>query len=212
MAVRTWRLHRIFTHYLNPGRFIADYYLITFVFILLGVDVLFGTLWMAIDPQQLARNNVTVYRDVANFEVVVRSCSNNPYWTYILVFGYRAVLIVVVLVLTFLTRNIQNQSFRTKTLRVLVYLSSLILVVGFVLFYLFLFYGSPLSHAPLAFIMLTFHGLLLLFITLICFPPLLPKIREEFYKKFPHLVKTKEVFFEIESESVLIEGSSRFYI
>ena len=42
VAVRTWRLHRIFTHYLNPGRFIADHYLMAFVFILLGVDVLLG--------------------------------------------------------------------------------------------------------------------------------------------------------------------------
>ncbi len=213
VAVRTWRLHRIFTHYLNPGRFIADHYLMAFVFILLGVDVLFGTLWMAIDPQQLVVKNVTVYRGVANFEVFVRSCSsNNPYWSYGLVFGYRGVLIVIVLVLAFLTRNIQNQSFRTKTLRVLVYLSSLTLVVGFVLYYLFLFYGSPIPYTSFAILNLTFHGVLLLFITLICLPPLIPKLREEFYKKFPHLIKTREVDFEIESESVLMEGSSRFYI
>ena len=82
------------------------------------------------------------------------------------------------------------------------------------LFYLFLLYGSPLSHGPIVFIMLTFHGLLLLFITLICLPPLIPKLREEFYKKFPRFIKTHEVDFEIEikSESVLVEGSSRFYI
>ncbi|XP_064384444.1 gamma-aminobutyric acid type B receptor subunit 1-like [Halichondria panicea] len=210
VAVRTWRLHRIFTHYLNPGRFIADHYLMAFVFILLGVDVLFGTLWMAIDPQQLAVKNVT--QDVTNF--VVRTCRDNSYWSYALVFGYRGVLIVIVLVLAFLTRNIQNQSFRTKTLRVLVYLSSLTLAVGFVLFYLFLFYGPPLSHGPTVFLNLTFHGVLLLFITLICLPPLIPKLREEFYKKFPHLIKTREVDFEIEtdSESCVMEGSSRFYI
>ncbi|XP_064384448.1 gamma-aminobutyric acid type B receptor subunit 1-like [Halichondria panicea] len=213
VAVRTWRLHRIFTHYLNPGRFIADHYLMAFVFILLGVDVLLGTLWMAIDPQQLVVRNDTFYRGVAKFEVFVRSCSsNNPYWSYTLVFGYRGVLIVVVLVLAFLTRNIQNQSFRTKTLRVLVYLSSLTLVVGFVLYYLFLFYDSLLSPGPIAFILLTFHGVLLLFITLICLPPLIPKLREEFYKKFPQLSKTQEIDFEIESESVVMEGSSRFYI
>ena len=192
VAVRTWRLHRIFTHYLNPGRFIADHYLVAFVFILLGVDVLLGTLWMAIDPQQL--DTKTVHQDVSNF--VVRRCRDNSYWSYGLVFGYRGVLIVIVLVLTFLTRNIQNQSFRTKTLRVLVYLSSLTMVVGFVLFYLFIFHGSPLSHGPTAFILLTFHGVLLLFIALICLPPLIPKLREEFYKKFPHLIKTQEVDFE----------------
>ena len=215
VAVRTWRLHRIFTHYLNPGRFIADHYLMVFVFILLGVDVLLGTLWMAIDPQQLVVKNVTVYRGVANFEVFVRSCSsNNPYWSYALVFGYRGVLIVVVLVLAFLTRNIQNQSFSTKTLRVLVYLSSFTLVGGFVLYYLFMFYGSPIPYTSFAILSLTFHGLLLLFIALICLPPLIPKLREEFYKKFPHLIKTCKVDFEIETEtkSCVMEGSSRFYI
>ena len=199
VAVRTWRLHRIFTHYLNPGRFIADHYLIAFVFVLLGVDVLLGTLWMAIDPQQLDVKNVTVPQDVTNF--VVRRCRDNSYWSYGLVFGYRGVLIVIVLVLAFLTRNIQNQSFQTKTLRVLVYLSSLTLVVGFVLFYLFLFYGSPLSHGPTVFLNLTVHGVLLLFITLICLPPLIPKLREEFYKKFPRFIKTHEVDFEIEIKS-----------
>ncbi|XP_064390016.1 gamma-aminobutyric acid type B receptor subunit 1-like [Halichondria panicea] len=193
VAVRTWRLHRIFTHYLNPGRFISDHYLMAFVFILLGVDVLIGTLWVAIDPLQLIVKNVTVYRGVANFEVSVQSCfSNNPYWSYGLVFGYKGVLIVIVLVLAFLTRNIQNQSFKTKTLRVMVYLSSLTMVVGFVLYYLFLFYiTSPIPYTSFAILNLTFHGALLLFIMLICLPPLIPKLREEFYKN-SHLIKPKK--------------------
>ena len=79
------------------------------------------------------------------------------------------------------------------------------------LFYLFLFLGPSLSHGPIVFLMLTFHGVLLLFIALI---PLIPKLREEFYKKFPRFIKTNEVDFEIEieSESVLVESSNRFYI
>ncbi len=63
--------------------------------------------------------------------------------------------------------------------RVLVYLSSLTLVVGCVLYYLFLFYSSPIPFTLFAILNLTFHGVLLLFITLICLPPLIPKLHEK---------------------------------
>ena len=81
IATRTWRLYRIFTHYLNPGRFIADHYLMVFVFIMLGVDVLLGTLWGAIDPQQVSYKSFPVSEGPANFEIFIRQCaSNNIYW------------------------------------------------------------------------------------------------------------------------------------
>ncbi len=213
VAVRTWRLYRIFTHYLNPGRFIADHYLMAFVFILLGVDVLLGTLWGAIDPQQVVYRNITVNEGPANFELAAQICiSNNPFWSIALIFGFRVVIIVIVVVLTILTRKIKNQSFRTKTLRVLVYLTSIVMVVGFLIYYVLLFNSSPHSSADFIVIILMFNSILLLFIFLVCLPPLVPKLRELFYERFPHLVKTQQFDFEAEDESIPMEGSSRFYI
>ena len=183
VAVRTWRLYRIFTHYLNPGRFIADHYLVVFVFIMVGVDVLLGTLWGTIDPQRVGYQNDTIVQGPKSFKIIARQCSNtNLYWPG-LILGYQAIIIITVLVLTFLTRKITNQSFRTKTLRVLVYLSSLVLVVGFLLYYLLLLHGNPFTPASFITLWFVFNILMLLFMFLIGLPPLVPKLRQLYLAK-----------------------------
>ena len=182
VAVRTWRLHRIFTHYLNPGHFIADHYLVAFVFILLGVDVLFGTLWVAIDPQQLVITRFPQIEGVIKYNVLMRLCVNsNQWWSFGLVFGYKLTLMTIVLVLAFITRNIKNQSFTTVTLRTLVYLSLVDILFGFFFYYLFRFL-MPLSPASFIFIVVSLNIMLFFFMGLVCIPPLLPKLKEELKK------------------------------
>ncbi len=199
VAVRTWRLYRIFTHYLNPGRFIADHYLMAFVFILLGVDVLLGTLWVFIDPQKLVVNHFTQIDGVRKYDILMRLCESqiSPWWSRGLVLGYRVVLMLVVLVLAFLTRNIQNQSFTTKTLRALVFLFTIDTLMGFLLYFLFRL-QAPLSPLSFSAIVIALHIMLFLFVSLVFLPPLLPKFKEELVMKcFP----TKKQNFLNDSES-----------
>ena len=196
VAVRTWRLYRIFTHYLNPGRFITDLYLIAFVFILLLVDVLFGTILTTLNPQQFVLLNGTSINGNATFVFNVRTCgSQHPVLTIVLVVGYRALLMAAVFILTVLTRNIKSQSFTTKTLRILIYLISPVMMLGFVIFYVF-YFDIPSSTVPFYSSVITLNVMLVLFVALICFPPLLPTLREGFYK----IVRKKEPLYEAKVE------------
>ena len=211
VAVRTWRLYRIFTHYLNPGRFIGDYYLMAFVFILLLIDIGVGTVWMSVDPQTLQYTNYSISNGVAVFQTSVRSCaSQNLFVSLIPVFGLRVTLIIVVLVLAFLTRNIGNQSFTTKTLRILVYFFSAVMVIGFICFYITLFNSPDPTHSYVS-IIITFNLMNFLFLTLVCLPPLLPILREKLYKRFPMLDKeTVQALSDL--DTLPAEGTSKFYI
>ena len=83
VAVRTWRIYRLFTNPFHPGRFIGDYYLIAFVFILLLVDIFVAIVWMAIDPQGVEQTSYKVTEGVVMFQVVARVCiSQNSFWIF----------------------------------------------------------------------------------------------------------------------------------
>ncbi len=182
VAVRTWRLYRIFTHYLNPGRFITDFYLIVFVFILLLIDVLFGTILTTLNPQHFGLVNTTAIDGNAKFLYYFRTCGSQiPALTIGLVVGPKALLMAAVLMLTVLTRNIKSKSFTTKTLRILIYLTIPVMVLGFVIYHFF-YFDVPTLTVPFYSSVITFNIMLVLFVALICFPPLLPKLQEGFYK------------------------------
>ena len=177
VAARTWRLYRIFTHYLNPGHFIGDYYLMVFVLFFLLVDIVLGTVWVSVDPQQVKYLSYRTLKGAAMFQVRVRQCINSNYEIfYATVLGLRAVLVVIVFVLVVLTRSIKNQSFTTKTLRILVYLFSIVMLVGFVTYYVSLFF-DPLSSLSFISIITTLNIMLFLFICFIFLPPLVPLLQ-----------------------------------
>ena len=187
VAVRTWRLYRIFTHYRKPSRFIGDYYLMTFVLMLLLVDIVVATIWMIADPLRVKYSLYRSLEEVTLFQVRVRQCVNYNYAVFNgIMFGLRVALVVGVLVLTILTRNIKNQSFTTKSLRVLVYLFSIIMLVGFVTYFISLS-SNPLSSLAFISIVLTLNFMLLLFIILIFLPPLMPLLREKIYPTLKRL-------------------------
>ena len=178
VAVRTWRLYRIFTHYRNPSRFVGDVYLMTFVLVLLLVDIVVATIWMIADPLQVKYSFYPSQEKVTKFQVRVRQCVNNSFEVFNgIVLGLKVALVVGVLVLTILTRNIKNRSFTTKKLRALVYLFSIVLSVGFITYFISLS-SNPLSSLAFVSIMLTLNFMLFLFIILVFLPPLMPLIQK----------------------------------
>lgn len=175
VVVRTWRLYRIFT-YFHPGRFIKDYHLMTFVFILLLVDIIVATVWMISDSIHINRIDYPIQEGVAVFQLTVRMCSQNLL-LYGVVIGIASTKMTATLVLALLTCKIDRQSFAAKTLRVLVYIVCVINAGGFLVNYIF----SLDPRSPLAYISLltTLNLMIFFFIFLICLPPLLPVLKEK---------------------------------
>ena len=183
VAVRTWRLYRIFTHYLHPGRFIADRYLVGFVFILFGFDLIIGTLLGVFNDQIVQELRIPIMIENATFQKILICYSERPWLNAVLLFGYKGLLMLAVLVLTLLTRNIKNSSFSTKSLQILIYLVSLVMVVGFILYYLL--FTRPTSRGAFYSFVLTLDVVLMLFIGLVCVPPLLPKLKDKYWQFKP---------------------------
>ena len=187
VAVRTWRLYRIFTHYLHPSRFIGDFYLIAFLHFLVLVDIVIATVWVVVDPLKVKYLFLEVE---AGVQVSKRVCfSENAAAMYTVVFVVRILLLGVVLLLAIQTRNIKNQSFTTKSLRVLVYLFSVVVITGFVTFFVSHF-SNPSSSLSSTSLLTTYNIVLFLFIVFIYSPPLVPLLKEK-YNLTAQSLKTK---------------------
>ena len=112
----------------------------------------------------------------ANEVLLDQTCFSryNAVWTGV-VFSYRIILLLVMVALALLTRNIQNQTFATTSLRVFSYIFSMTMVMGFSLYYLFLYTAPHSSIGPIV-LCVTLNIMLFLFIVCILAPPLTPEI------------------------------------
>ena len=182
VAVRTWRLYRIFIHYLNPGPFISNTALTTTLIVLLSVDVFIAVLWTAIDPRKLKNVKKIVENGPALELVITRRCHSLHYefiWV-VVVMLFKVSLLVILVFLTFLTRHISNKSFATTTLQVFSYIFTLVFSVGFALHF-FVQYFSGILNPDIRFAVLFITLNLVIFLYIICvfIPPVAPVIQSK---------------------------------
>ena len=190
ICARTWRLYRIFTHYLNPGPLISDPILFTAVFILIGIDVVLALIWMAVDPFHVEELRVHVTEE-GDFETLYSCKVNYTYVWFPLTYLLKLFTMVVTLILSILTRKIKNNRFKTNSLRILVYLFCLILWIGLSLFYLIGYlYLAVDIHVDYTIFVAMCIGMLILSLTLVFTPPVLPILKE---KISPHLYVKKYI-------------------
>ena len=184
VAVRTWRLYRIFIHYLDPGGLISTPALIIILFLLLSIDLLIAAVWTAVDPMQEVLVNFMIENGPANELIQERICRSrrlNPLWI-VMSDGYRMLLLAVMVMLTLLTRKIPNKSFTTSSLRVFSYIFSMVYLLGFTLYYL-LSFTSHNPNATYGILSITFNTMICLIIACIVLSPLLrEKISTRCYK------------------------------
>ena len=187
VAVRTWRLYRIFTHYLHPGRFISTPALVVILLSLLFIDLLIAVVWTSTDPMQQVLVNFMVENGSANEQMQDRMCMSrqNLLWI-ILVHGYRLALLAFVVMLTILTRSIPNKTFATSSLAVFSYPFLTVYVFGFTTFYLILFINHN-PNADYGILSITFNTMICLIIACIAAPPLFPVAREKMDRYFQTL-------------------------
>ena len=176
VTLRTWRVYRIFFDFINPGKFISNSVLLCILLIMVSVDLLIGTIWTASDTMEFYLVAYTTKGSPANEVLLDQTCFSryNAVWMGV-VFSYRITLLLVMVTLALLTRNITNQMFATTSLRVFSYIFSLVMVLGFCLYFLFL-YTNPHSSIGPVLLCVTLNIMLILFITCILAPPLIPDI------------------------------------
>ena len=133
VCAKIWRVYRIFNHFRNqsPIALISDNALITFVIILLFLDMVLCTAWSLIDPWLLVTSESYSENEREIPTIVVSStcsCQHFNVWLGILV-AYKGAIALVVVALSVANRRIKRKEFQhTKKVNMLVY--SLALVWG----------------------------------------------------------------------------------
>ena len=181
VGVRTWRLYRIFNHYLNPGRFISEKALFIIVFLLLGVDVVIAVVWTAIDPFVVGvRMESRMTNDgLGRLFLIRRDCTSRYYfYWFAIVYVYRFIELGAVFILALLTRNIRNKSFETKRLQGLIYGMTMAFVFGFAL-YLFVLMQSDVDNHSFVVLAIVVNTMVLLYLGCIFAPPVYPLLKEK---------------------------------
>ena len=208
VVVRTWRLYRIFTHYLNPGHFISNPVLITVICIMVVVDLIIAIIWTSIDPFRIQELESTTMDGDATFLLIRLGCRSDYYFVWLgVILAYKILLLLVMCVLAYLTRNIRNQSFATASLRVFGYLFVIIFTLGFSLYYIFALLATFDPNFELSAFCITLNLLLLSNTVCIFMPPLLPPLREVSKKYQVGKMELKQVN-KTESTAIQTKSSS----
>ena len=183
VTVRTWRLYRIFAHYLDPGKFISNAALIVMLVILLCIDLTIAVVWTTVDPLMLVVMEESVQVGPSSELVLDRTCSSQYGWQgyaswLVIVMSIRIALLLVMVVLSVLTRHIPNKSFTTTSLRVFCYVFSVVFFMGFMLFYLFVYLNLNLNF-EYAVLHIMLNTLIVLYMACVFIPPLSPVIHKK---------------------------------
>ena len=180
VVMKTWRLYRIFEHYLDPGPLISTPYLITGTLLIASLYLTVSVSWTASDRFVL---NATEHFDNEEASQVVITwycvCNYRVYWLVsvgLLSLG----LLSVGTVLALLTRKIRHASFGTSSLRVLMYLMSIVIVLGSSLYGISEAVGKNdhMSYFSFSTLCIFLNAVISLFIACIFIPPLLPLARK----------------------------------
>ena len=185
VTVRTWRLYRIFAHYLDPGKFISNTALITMLVALLSVDLVIAVIWTATDPRKQVIVTRTIEIGPATELVIDLICRSQYEIVWLtLVLLYKVALLMVMVALTVLTRHIPNKTFATTSLRVFSYTFSAVFGIGFGLYYFFLYFSSYSVDSNINYSILytTLNIIAFLYVLCVFSPPLAPVLREKIHK------------------------------
>ena len=184
VAMRTWRIYRIFIHRFHPGPLISDPILIMGVLMMLLIDIIIAVFWTTLDKFNTEQIRKTEGK-ILKFRIIC-TCEYHALWLSAIVF-YKTGLLVLVTLLSLLTRSIDNvrhQFFKTNALRAIVYLITILFILGFSIYYIFIFNFdfnfSPNFDFVTLFVIL--NVFIFLFILFVFIPPLWPVLKSHLQK------------------------------
>ena len=144
------------------------------------VDILFATIWTAVDPMQFEVVEYVIKNGPTNELLIDQSCAARNVYVWLGInFTYKIILLLTMIVLSILTRDIPNQTFATTSLRVFSYLFSAAFIVGFCVYYIFRIF-DPNVHGSIAdyvVLCLLFNILVLVFLVFVVILPIFPVIQ-----------------------------------
>lgn len=189
MCVLSWRIYRIFTHFLNPGKLISDPFLVGIVVALLTINVTVLVAWSTYDP--LLPRFITADEGLRSGIIpVYAKCDCKYFSNWLLVWILHELIILVVLILAILNRHVPRKDYfnNTRSHGVMVYIMSFLNGIC-VPIYFILLQGDRINTSYVFFQLFTLGSTLSVCIFLFVPPviPLLRKAKLNFQDKITHL-------------------------
>ncbi len=194
LLVKLLRVWRIFTLHGRTGRLWKDYSLFGFVLGVIGVKVVLLVIWLLVDPYNLEDVSRVLRED--NSSVVfttVQQCQSQYYLLWLgFIYGYSIIIALILIIVSVLTRKIQQDNFKdTKKISVFATSCAILAIVCGSLWTLLRFsnnsVGSKLS------IGLMYCGLVLLSELFLFMPKILPPLLRQLH--LAHAYEGKEIKF-----------------
>lgn len=172
VIAKTWRIYRIFVHYLDPGALISDKVLFAFIFACLLPETLALLAWGIVSPLHPEhRTNIDQRKERT-------VCTNSNYLLWFLpLLSYNGFLILLSCFLALLCHRIQNRFFKANNIIVLVYLLVIVLALDGTIYF-----SLPDSYNPVPeFVVLGIGMLAVVYscLVLLFLVPLLPLFKEK---------------------------------
>jgi len=177
VAIKLWRLYRVFVHYLNPGSCLTDNHLVVAASCLTLIDLIICALWFILDP--LHRKYIMLSRDNFRAQVEYRTvCSSKAVsLLWLLLWSYKYLIMILIVVLLMKLKSqipmAHKRRLQSTGLQVLWYLTFLIITIGIPAYMIshFLINNTVLEVIAAGTIFLSIQGLCVAYIL---FPPLWP--------------------------------------
>ena len=175
VCAKTWRLYRIFVHYLDPGRMLTDGALLVYILTATGVMGILCLAWSVSSP--LRRDEFRMIGRGRDIRVVARCSSNNFYIWYGISFGCVIIIMIATVILAILTRKVKYKLFRTKLVTVFIYSLAGLLGIGIPIYLLLKLQNAPIYAQHLSYT-LFIDTILFLCIGLLFVPPAIPLLKK----------------------------------
>lgn len=183
-CLKTWRLYYIFKRKIlvnqtrNKLVLLKDKTLAGIMCVIVAIDILVLTIWSTIAPPVPEKR---IIQNLDGSEIIEQQCASNKLVEFSVVLGGEKMLFLLIsLVFALLTRHIHLKEFETKNVVILVYLLSVMSILGIPLY---LIITIPSLGLNLTIQVLVLNGLLLsvlcVCLVVLYLPPLVPLVREK---------------------------------
>ena len=184
VAVKLWRIYRIFVYFNNPGHLLSNHLLILMVITLVAVDTGVLLTWTLVDPLLANQIKQPFTSDGSNRILVwyQYQCKHPLAWIAAVTL-LNATVIFLLVVISIRARKVRSQYNHTKSINILIYILIFLVTIGVGLYGILVYNLDssnvrttlPLANAMMCVVLV---GTVYLFITFLFLPPWLPYLRK----------------------------------
>lgn len=194
LCAKTWRIYKIFVHYLDPGKMLSEEYLILFIVIVTLAQVVVMIAWVVHSP---LTSMTKPYPEQRKLRIICTTKHGYLTWLGSLA-SYDGIFIFLAVLLALMCNQIPNKNFRTNSVVIFTYLISFDLIIGTSVYFILprdLDIITEFVVLGIMLLLIVFLSIVLLFLQ-----PLYPSLKAKY--RFRE-ISVQNIFFKKRKHSIV---------